>query len=138
MRFYEFISQIIDLDDPELEKFNVFARNLRPLLREDRQNEDIDLTGIELTHYRLKKQREYELKLGEEEGEYKIRPTDSIGTGKPHDPEKEALSEIIARLNEMFAEEHLSDNDRINFLGLHLLWWVPIWYFSGINDRPPQ
>lgn len=33
-RFYEFMSQIVEYDDKELEKLSLFARNLRPLLRE--------------------------------------------------------------------------------------------------------
>jgi len=46
VRFYEFISQIVALDDQDLEKLAVFARHLRPLLREELINEPIDLSGI--------------------------------------------------------------------------------------------
>lgn len=116
VRYYEFISQIVELDDPDLEKLNVFARNLRPLLRGDRQDEEIDLSGVELTHYRLTKQREYELRIGDEQGDYRLKPTDAAGSGSPHEPEKEPLSEIIARLNDLFGDESLTDNDRLNFL----------------------
>ena len=34
VRFYEFMSQIVDYDDKELEKLSLYARNLRPMLRE--------------------------------------------------------------------------------------------------------
>lgn len=32
VRFYEFMSQIVDYDDKDLEKLSVYARHLRPLL----------------------------------------------------------------------------------------------------------
>src|SRR5690606_33595777 len=34
VRFYEFMSQIVDYDDESLEKLSLYARNLNPLLRE--------------------------------------------------------------------------------------------------------
>ncbi len=39
-RFYEFMSQIVDYDDKELEKLSLYARNLRPLLRETATKDD--------------------------------------------------------------------------------------------------
>ena len=41
VRFYEFMSQIVDYDNPELEKLSLFARNLRPMLRETILDEDV-------------------------------------------------------------------------------------------------
>ena len=35
VRFYEFMSQIVDYNDKELEKLSLYARHLRPLLREN-------------------------------------------------------------------------------------------------------
>lgn len=44
VRFYEFMSQIVDYDNKDLEKLSLYARNLRPMLREALINEDdIDL-----------------------------------------------------------------------------------------------
>lgn len=54
VRFYEFMSQIVDYDDKNLEKLSLYARNLRPMLRESIiDEEDIDLQGVVLSHYRL-------------------------------------------------------------------------------------
>ncbi|ACL71695.1 type I site-specific restriction-modification system, R subunit [Thioalkalivibrio sulfidiphilus HL-EbGr7] len=115
VRFYEFISQIVALDDRDLEKLAVYARHLRPLLRQAELDQPLDLSGIELTHYRLKKQGEHQINLRDGEGDYRIRG-EGPGGGQAHDPEKEALAEIIARLNELFAGEGLSDADRLNYL----------------------
>ena len=54
-RYYEFMSQIVDYDSTDLEKLNLYARHLAPLLREEATEEDqIDLTSVGLTHYRLR------------------------------------------------------------------------------------
>jgi type I restriction enzyme R subunit len=72
VRFYEFMSQIVDYDDRDLEKLSVYARHLRPLLREERLDEEIDISSLQLTHYRLKKIAEHELKLKEDDGDYRL------------------------------------------------------------------
>ena len=56
-RFYEFMSQLVDYDDDELEKLSLYAYHLRPLLREDRDSSDVDLSDLTMTHYRLSKQK---------------------------------------------------------------------------------
>ena len=76
----------------------------------------IDLSGVELTHYRLKKQQEQRLHLEEGEGEYRLSGATELGAGVPHEPEKEALSQIIERLNELFAGDGLTDKDKLNYL----------------------
>jgi type I restriction enzyme R subunit len=73
VRFYEFISQIVDYDDKDLEKLNLYARNLSPLLRESLpEDDDIDLSVVELSYYRLSAIRQQDLKLKEDSGEYKL------------------------------------------------------------------
>jgi len=116
VRFYEFISQVVPFDDADLEKLAVYARHLRPLLRQAELDQPLDLSDVELTHYRLKKQGEHKLTLGEGEGTWTLSPGEGVGGGQPHDPEKESLAEIIARLNELFAGESLTDSDRLNYL----------------------
>jgi type I restriction enzyme R subunit len=114
-RFYEFISQIVAFDDPDLEKLNLYARHLAPLLREDEEEPDqIDLSGVELTHYRLQKQREQDLKLREEAGE-KLKPGSEFGSGSSRNKEVELLSQIIERMNELFAAENLSEADLVSY-----------------------
>ncbi|WP_435106589.1 type I restriction endonuclease subunit R [Arhodomonas sp. AD133] len=117
VRGYEFLSQIISFDDPELEQLCVFAKHLHPLLRVDRlDQEEIDLSELALTHYRLTKRQEQRLQLEvqDESGEYNLKPVSEVGSGKPHDPEKKRLSEIIDRLNDLFGAE-VSDDDKLHF-----------------------
>lgn len=116
VRFYEFMSQIVDYDDRDLEKLAVYVRHLRPLLREERLDEEIDISGLQLTHYRLKKIAEHQINLKDGDVDTRLKPIDGVGTGTPHDAEKEALSAIIARLNELFAGDGLTDRDRLNYM----------------------
>ncbi|MCW8934994.1 MAG: DEAD/DEAH box helicase family protein [Gammaproteobacteria bacterium] len=115
VRFYEFMSQIVDYDNKELEKLSLYARHLRPLLRETIVDEDdIDLDNVVLHQYRLSKIRQQDLKLKDEEGEY-LKPGDALGTAKARDPKEEFLSQIISRLNELFITDHLTDKDLVNY-----------------------
>ena len=115
-RFYEFMSQIVDYDDKALEKLSLYARNLRPLLRETLLEEDgIDLSGIELSHYRLSVIRQQDLQLKEDSGEYKLKPGEGLGTAKAKDKQEEFISQIISRLNELFITDHLTEKDLVNY-----------------------
>ncbi|MCL6699964.1 DEAD/DEAH box helicase family protein [Pseudomonas sp. T1.Ur] len=116
VRLYEFLSQIVAYEDRELEQLCVYAKHLHPLLRLDRlQQDDVDVGELQLTHYRLSKRAEHQLHLSEEQGKYQLKPGSDVGSGKPHDPEKKRLSEIIEALNEIFGAE-VSDDDQLQFL----------------------
>jgi len=116
VRFYEFMSQIVDYDDKSLEKLSLYARYLRPLLRESMIDEDeVDLSNVELHRYRLSKMRQQSLRLGEEEGEYGLKGGESLGSSKPADKKEEQLSQIIQAINELFITDNLSDQDVINY-----------------------
>ena len=115
-RFYEFMSQIVDYDDLELEKLSLFARFLRPLLRERRVDEDdIDLTNVEMSHYRLSKIREQHLQLKEDREDDKLEPGNDIGSATAKDNKEEFMSQILERLNDLFVTDNLTDKDMINY-----------------------
>ena len=116
VRFYEFISQIVPFDDLELEKLSLFARKLRPMLREARVDEDdIDLDNVMLSHYRLSKIKQQDLRLKDGDQEYALEPGEGAGSGRPKDPKEEFLSQIVARLNEIFLMDELTDKDVVSF-----------------------
>ena len=114
-RYYEFMSQICDYGNTDLEKLSLYARHLAPLLREEALDDDvIDLTSVALSHYRLSKIKQQDLMLVKEGGEG-LQPGTEMGTGKPKSKKEEWLSEIIARLNELFVTDGLTDQDMINY-----------------------
>lgn len=116
VRFYEFMSQIVDYDDKDLEKLSLFARNLRPMLRESILEEDeIDLNSVELSHYRLSVIRQQDLVLEPDTGEYGLKPGEELGSAKAKDKKEEFLSQIINRLNELFITDELTEKDLVNY-----------------------
>ncbi|MDX8406901.1 MAG: DEAD/DEAH box helicase family protein [Mariprofundaceae bacterium] len=114
-RFYEFMSQIVDYDSKDLEKLALYARHLRPLLREKMdEDDDIDLSNVALSHYRLSKIRHQDLVM-ETEGDYGLKSAGDIGSARARDKKEEFLSQILARLNELFITDGLSDADLTNY-----------------------
>jgi len=115
VRFYEFISQIVDYDDKELEKLSLFARHLRPLLREAAVDDDtLDLDDVALSHYRLSKMKQQDLQLSIDGGDG-LTPGSELGSGTAKDKAEEFLSQIIQRLNDLFAGDDLTDDDLVNY-----------------------
>ncbi|WP_341524333.1 DEAD/DEAH box helicase family protein [Pseudomonas sp. G.S.17] len=116
VRFYEFMSQIVDYDDKQLEKLSLYARNLSPMLREANVDEDeIDLTGIVLSHYRVSKILQQDLKLQEDSPDFKLTPGEGLGSAAAKDKKEELLSQILERLNELFITDQLTDKDMVNY-----------------------
>ncbi len=113
-RHYEFMAQIVDYDSTDLERLSLYARHLAPLLREKADDDDpIDLSSVELSHYRLSKIKQQDLRMVKEaEGLY---PASELGTGKARDKKEEFLSQIISRLNELFVTDGLTDQDLLNY-----------------------
>ena len=115
VRFYEFMSQIVDYDDKGLEKLSLYARNLRPMLREAIIDEDdINLNNVVLSHYRLSKIRQQDINLRDDASVY-LKPGDGLGSAAPRDQKEEFLSQIINRLNELFITDGLTDKDLVNY-----------------------
>lgn len=116
VRFYEFMSQIVDYDNKELEKLSLYARNLRPMLRDVSADEDdIDLSNVVLSRYRVAKIRQQDLLMKENANEYKLEPGDALGSAKARDKKEELLSQIVARLNELFITDALTEADMVNY-----------------------
>ena len=116
VRFYEFMSQIVDYDDKGLEKLSIYARNLRPMLRETViEEDDIYLGNVELSHYRLEAIRQQHIKLNEDPAGYALEPGDGVGGAKPKDKKEEFLSQIVQMLNEVFVTDELTDKDLVNY-----------------------
>jgi type I restriction enzyme R subunit len=83
------MSQIVDYDDKELEKLSLFARNLRPMLRENIiLDDEIDLSNIEMSHYRLSKLRQIDIELQANSTEHQLEPSNDVGSATAKDKKK--------------------------------------------------
>lgn len=110
IRAYDFLSQIVDFGDTDLEKRSIYFKHLLPWLKDERSHDPVDLSAVKLTHYKLSDTGKQAIKLGQDLEDYKLKPLTDIGSGKSHDPEVAMLSAIIAKMNDLF-EGDLSDND---------------------------
>jgi type I restriction enzyme R subunit len=98
VRTYNYIAQLIELGDAELENFAAFAKLLAKRLK-GVSPEQIDLTGLVLAGFKFQPK-----KHGQEEGEkYTLKPIEGNET-EPSDREKESIRRIIARMNELFGD----------------------------------
>ena len=111
VRMYEFLSQIVDYSDAELEKMWAFTKGLIPNLKTVNITPDIDISSIELTHYKIHKQNEMSIKL---EGSATLEPISEVGSGVAKDPEKEFLSHIVQKINSLF-DGNFTDDDVLNY-----------------------
>ena len=101
VRLYAFLSQVLTFADADLEKLYVFARHLRRLLPPDKNELPIEVQqNIDMESYRIQQTGSGKIAL-----ERKAGVLDPVGTKSGYGlaPEEvEALSRIIAELNERF------------------------------------
>lgn len=110
-RLYDFISQIGDYQDPELESHYIFCRHLEPFIRPEKIRQNIDLSEIKMTHHRILEGPNQEIKLGSaDEEETKLRPMTQVGA-EPRDPDRVRLAELVEKLNGLFEDGSLTDAD---------------------------
>lgn len=113
LRLYTFLSQIFDYGNTDIEKRSIFFRLLLPLLEFGREREGIDLSKVVLTHHNLKSLGKRSLGLHDGETP-KLQPLTETGSGSVQEKQKALMSEIIAKLNEVFAVD-CTDQDMLNY-----------------------
>ena len=118
LRLYEFLSQIIPYDDPELEKLFVLGKNLMPRLAEEGRKGLLTLdSDVKLTHYRLQKLGEQQLDLEKAEV-VKLPGIGEAGTGAAPEDIRIALKEIVSKMNDLFSG-NITETD---FIGSVTTW----------------
>ena len=115
VRVYAFLSQVFDYGNTAIEKRAIFFKRLLPLLDFGREREGIDLSKVTLTHYKLNGQGKRGLPIGNERGQYKLDPLSETGGGEVQEKMKAHLSEILAKVNDLF-EGELTDDDKLVYV----------------------
>ena len=113
LRVYSFLSQIFDYGNTDIEKRSIFYRRLLPLLEFGRERDDVDLSGVLLTHHSLRNKGKRDLPL-DGKGE-KLKPLTETGSGEVRDKQKALLAEIIAKVNDLF-EGDLTEDDKLIYV----------------------
>ena len=110
VRNYEYIAQLIDFGDPDLEAFAGFARLLRKRLK-GVGAEQVDLAGLQLTHYRIRSDKKLS-GVGPEGQTPTLDPITDNGMREGRDKHKAYLAELVEKLNNAFGKD-VSDTDKV-------------------------
>ncbi|MER9402077.1 DEAD/DEAH box helicase family protein [Mesorhizobium sp. M0615] len=113
VRLYAFLSQIFDYGNTAIESRHIFYRRLIPLLEFGRERQEIDVSGLVLTHHKLADKGKRTLALGGF-GE-PLQPIYDAGSGSVQEKQKALLAEIVARLNDLFQGD-VTDDDQLIYV----------------------
>ncbi|MDP3967206.1 MAG: type I restriction endonuclease [Nocardioides sp.] len=104
VRLYDFLSQIVNYADTDLEKRSLFLRLLAGRLTGRAGADQVDFSTVELTHIKHARSGDHQLDLGDGEP-IGLKPVAATGTGAAHDPHMVRLAEVLAKINDLFAGE---------------------------------
>lgn len=113
VRLYTFLSQIFNYENVGVEKLAIFLRQVLRVLEFGRERESIDLSKVVLTHHSLKAKDKPSMQL-EVDGPT-LDPMGGVGQGQVREKQKDLLTSIISKLNELF-EGELSDQDKLVYV----------------------
>lgn len=101
---YDFLSQLVDYDDADLERLHAFLKMLLPRLRGQDPDPVLIDGAVRLAGYKLVNKRQHALDL--EKGE--ARPLDPLaaGGGQLNEDPLLKLSELIKKIHSIFAGKH--------------------------------
>ncbi|NLA37474.1 MAG: type I restriction endonuclease subunit R, partial [Actinobacteria bacterium] len=104
VRLYDFLSQIVNYDNPDLEKLALFLRLLAKRLARPEAAEIIDLSAVELKA--IKQTNAQQINLDLKSGKtVELKPLTAAGTGQARDPHLVLLEEVLAKVNALFIDE---------------------------------
>jgi type I restriction enzyme R subunit len=114
VRAYDFLSQIMDYGDTDIEKWAIFLRVYRRVIeRQDADPAAINTDDIVLTHYRLRKldARSLGLTAGES-GE--LAGITAAGSAQPREAKYGLLQDVIDKINALFAGTDVDENSGVS------------------------
>lgn len=103
LRQYDFLSQIVNYEDPAIEKLSIYLRHLAPMIASEQLHHEIDLSGVDFDFLAQHAGPPTDGKLS---GGAMLEPAKAGGTGTARDPELVALEQVIAQINDLFSGEH--------------------------------
>jgi len=103
VRLYDFLSQIVNYEDPSIEKLSIYLRHLAPVISSEQLHHEIDLSTVDFDYLAHHKQ---DTSSGKLSGGVELEPAKAGGTGTARDPELVALDDVIAQINDLFSGDH--------------------------------
>lgn len=112
-RAYTFLSQIFNYTNTKYEKRAIFFKHLIRLLQFGQERESVDLSQVVLTHHSLKSRGKQDMQLPGLTYPT-LDPLTGVGSGQVREKQKAYLTEIIAKLNDLFGGD-TTDGDQVSF-----------------------
>jgi len=113
VRLYDFMSQIINYGDPELEKKHLYLRNLERVIQPDNYTAPIDLSDVVLKNVKQVDRGKVDIGLGVRVG---LKGATAAGSGEKRDPKIVAFQQVLDRLNDLFGSEDFTESQKVSFL----------------------
>lgn len=134
VRLYDFMSQVVDYADTQLEKRSIFLRLFERYIRPTTVTAEIDLSDIELKKIKHTKNAAVDIGLGDNTG---LRGIIAAGSGKTPAPVMVAFQAVIDRLNALFGAEFSRGQVEgfVDTLGAVLLENENLVDQAGVNSR---
>lgn len=113
VRAYDFLSQMVNYEDTEVERWAIFLRLFVRLIQREQISGPQIADDIVLTHYRLKRMGEAGIGLKPGAGDGLTGLTET-GSGSAHDTKYGPLSAVIDKINDLFAGTGIGEVDQVN------------------------
>ena len=111
IRLYAYVSQLIDFQDPDLEKLYVFARNLNKKLKKRQGSIPFEIAdAVDLDSFRIQQTFEGSIQLDQTDKDIAGIPTSASTISEP---EMDYLSNIVNTLNDLHGID-LTEKDKIH------------------------
>jgi len=113
VRLYDFMSQIVDYGDVDLEKKSIYLRALERVIRPDNYTAPIDLSDVVLVNVKQVDRGQTDIDLGARVG---LAGLTAAGSGTKRDPTLVAFQRVLDRLNDLFGSEDFTESQKVSFL----------------------
>ncbi|MGW8812998.1 type I restriction endonuclease subunit R [Gordonia terrae] len=113
VRLYDFMSQIVDYGDPELEMLSIFLRLLERVIRDSSWAAEVDLSDVVLVGVKHTKATAVDIALT---GDGELTGISAAGTGSRREPKFVALQVVIDKMNDLFGADSFTESQVREFV----------------------
>ncbi|MEU6121859.1 type I restriction endonuclease [Streptomyces sp. NPDC047123] len=114
VRLYDFMSQIVNYGDADLEKRSIYLRLLARRIKPDNFTAPIDLSDVELQNVKHVDKGKTDIVLGSED--IALKGVAGAGSAAKKDPRMVAFQAVLDRLNDLFGNEDFTPSQKVSFL----------------------
>lgn len=113
VRLYDFMSQIVDYGDPEMEMLSIFLRLLERVIADSSWAAEVDLSDVVLVGVKHSKRPAVDIAFV---GDVALKGITAAGTGTRKDPKYVALQVVIDKMNDLFGAEAFTESQIREFV----------------------